>query len=432
MERNFIGPDAIVALKQQYFFQNGMHFYKNPPQLVRGEMQYLFDHDGKRYTDFFAGVTVANCGHCNPVISEAVAAQAKTLAHTSIIYLTEPMVQLAKSLAEIMPGDINRTFFCCSGTEANEGAMLLARLHTGRKGFLAFKGGLHGRSALTMSVTGIPMWRIDPFLLEDVYFADCYHKPGEDSKVVSEQVLAQIDQILDEHGDHIAACIIEPLQGNGGIMVPHPEFLKALKKKLEAKGVLLIADEVQTGFGRTGKFFAVEHFGVIPDLLTMAKALGNGQPVAAFAATEAVAKSMTKPSASTLGGNPVSMEAGRAVLNYMEEAKLVSRSQILGEQLKAGLQSLADRYPLIREVRGLGLMIGVEMRDRFDSKDTQSLVATGAQIVDQILEHMKDRGFIIGKNGMDRNVLAFQPPLVIEANDISDMLSALDEVLGQL
>lgn len=432
MAKEYIGSEAIVALKQQYFFQNGMHFYKNPPQIVKGQMQYLYDAQGKRYVDFFAGVTVANCGHCNPMISEAVATQAMDLAHTSIIYLTEPMVLLAKELAEVMPGDINRTFFCCSGTEANEGAMLLARLHTGKKGFLAFKGGLHGRSALTMSVTGIPMWRIDPFLLEEVYFADCYHEVGEEAKEVSDRVLAQIDAILEAHAHQIAACIIEPIQGNGGIQVPHPDFLKALKERLEKKNVLLIADEVQTGFGRTGKFFAVEHFDVIPDILTMAKALGNGQPVAAFAATEAVARSMTKPSASTLGGNPVSMEAGRAVLKYIEEAELVKRSKVMGDLLKEGLLALQAKHPIIEEVRGLGLMIGAELRHAQTNEEIPHNGLRGAEAVDFVLEYMKDRGFIIGKNGINRNVLAFQPPLVIDAVNIKEMLSTLDSALSNL
>lgn len=423
MVNQYIGANEIIKLKKQYFFQNGMHFYKEPPQIVKGDMQYLYDSEGKRYTDFFAGVTVANCGHCNPQISEAVSSQVGELQHTSIIYLTQPMVLLAQELSKVMPGDINRSFFCCSGTEANEGALLLARLHTKKKGFLAFKGGLHGRSHLTMSVTGIPMWRIDPFLFEDVYFADCYYEAEKDPEEVSQRVLNQVEDILKDHGHEIAACIVEPMQGNGGMNIPEKNFFKKLKGLLEAHGVLLIADEVQTGFGRTGKFFAMEHFEVVPDIMTMAKALGNGAPIGVFAATEEVALSMTKPSASTLGGNPVSMQAGLRVLDFMEREGLVKQSEEKGRLLLSGLRELSRDFDLIKDVRGLGLMIGVEIREGETS---------AAERVDFILEKMKEKGFIIGKNGMNRNVLAFQPPLVIVEENIKEMLSALKETLSMM
>ena len=332
------------------------------------------------------------------------------------------MLNNAEKLADIMPGDINRTFFCCSGTEANEGAMLLARIHTGKKGFIAFKGGLHGRSALTMSVTGIPMWRIDPFLSDDVYFADCYYRTDMSADEAAMASLNQIREILEAHSHEIAACIAEPLQGNGGMNTPPLWFFKELKALLCAFNVLLIIDEVQTGFGRTGRPFAIEHFDVVPDLMTMAKALGNGVPIGAFSATEAVAKSMNKPSASTLGGNPVSAAAGLAVIDYMGKYDLPMRSEILGNILRTGLMSLKEKHPIIKDVRGLGLMLGAELSD-CDGKD-------GASLADVILEKMKDAGFIIGKNGMGRNVLAFQPPLIIEEADIHSMLSHLDEVLA--
>lgn len=400
-----LSPEQIIEKKKTYFYPNTMHFYKNPPHIVRGDMQYLYDHTGKRYTDFFAGVTVLNCGHSNPEIIEATQRQLNNLQHTSIIYLTEPMVRLAEALASRLPGDIQNTFFCNSGTEANEGALLLSRMHTGRKGFLAFEGGLHGRSHLTMSVTGIPMWRIDPFLDEDVYFAKAFD-------------LESVDRILEAHGDGIAACIVEPIQGNAGIHIPSHDFFIKLKEKLDQYGVLLIVDEVQTGFARTGTFFAIEQFDTVPDIITYAKALGNGVPIGAFSARPHVAASFNKPSASTLGGNPVSTTAGLAVLDYIDTHQLCERSKITGERLKNGLQGLMNKYACIKDVRGMGLMIGAEV--------------SSAQSVDTILEEMKERGFIIGKNGMDRNVLAFQPPLIIAESDIDLMLEALDDVLSRL
>lgn len=398
----------IIAKKKTYFFPNAMHFYQDPPVLIKGQMQYLYDDTHKRYTDFFAGVTVVNCGHCNPTINAAVKQQMDSLQHTSIIYLTEPMVKLAERLAEILPGDINRTFFVNSGTEANEGALLLARMHTGKKKFIAFKGGLHGRSHLTMSVTGIPMWRIDPYIDEDVYFAECFNQP--------ESSLASLEHILQAHGDEIAAIIFEPVQGNGGINVPPQDFFKSVQSLCKAHDVLLIADEVQTGFGRCGSMFAVEYFGIVPDIITFAKALGNGIPIGAFSATETVAKSFNKPSASTLGCNPVSMTAGLGVIDYIKKEKLVKRSRELGHYFKGQLETIESKA--VEAVRGLGLMIGMELQT--------------PEQVDYVLEEMKNAGYIIGKNGLERNTLAFQPPLVITQGDIDDMIQVLTSVLDKL
>lgn len=406
----------IIEKKKEFFFPNAMHFYKRPPHIVRGDMQYLFDDQGKRYTDFFAGVTVVNCGHCNTDINAAVGAQLNQLQHTSIIYLTEPMVKLAEALADVLPGDIRRTFFVSSGTEANEGAMLLARLYTGKKGFIAFEGGLHGRSALTMSVTGIPMWRIDPYLDQDVHFVRGFMSSESDREEASRASLAHLEEILRAHGDRVAGLIVEPVQGNGGIHMPDGEFFKKAKALCQAHKVLFIADEVQTGFGRCGRMFAVEHFGVVPDIITYAKALGNGVPVGGFSATEEVAKAFNKPSASTLGGNPVSMTAGLEVLKYIKAHDLVAKSAELGAYLKSRLKAIT--HDCVKDVRGLGLMVGMTLES--------------AEQVDWVLEEMKDAGFILGKNGLNRDTIAFQPPLVIEKEDIDAMLDTLDRMMDQM
>ncbi len=406
----------IIDKKKQFFFPNAMHFYKEPPHIVRGEGQYLFDDQGKRYTDFFAGVTVVNCGHCNHEINEKVQTQLNALQHTSIIYLTGPMVELAEKLSSVLPGDINRTFFVNSGTEANEGALLLSRMHTGKRGFIAFEGGLHGRSALTMSVTGIPMWRVDPYLDEHVHFVKGYMAYAADREVQARASLESLKEILSTHGEAIAALIAEPLLGNGGIHVPPIDFWKEVKALCDQYGVLMIADEVQTGFGRCGEMFAVNHFGIVPDIITYAKALGNGQPIGGFSATEAVAKSFNKPSASTLGGNPVSTTAGLEVLSYMARHGLVEKSAELGTYLIGKLSALSHRC--IADIRGLGLMVGMSL----ETPDQ----------VDFVLEEMKNAGFIIGKNGMNRDTLAFQPPLVITRRDIDEMVECLDSALEKI
>ncbi|MDR0269199.1 aspartate aminotransferase family protein [Paenibacillus sp.] len=416
---------TVQELRSSFFYPCTQHFYQQPPLIVRGTMQYLFDNHGKRYTDFFAGVSVVACGHCNPAIAEASADQLQRLQHTSTIYLTEPNVLLAQRLAGLLPGNLSRTFFVNSGTEANEGALLLARRHTGRKDFIALEHSLHGRSHLTMEVTGLAMWRCDPFLEGNTAFIPRPFQPGLTQDEAARRSLEALDRVLEERGNEIAAMIVEPIQGNGGIIIPPAWYFHEVKKRLDGCGILLIADEIQTGFGRTGEMFAMEHFGVQPDIITMAKALGNGVPVAAFSTTDAIAASMNQPSASTFGGNPVSSVTALAVLDYIRDAGLVERSRLLGETLQAGLLELKQRHELlVTDVRGSGLMVGAEIGGGSPEES--------ARLVDRILEEMKDQGFIIGKNGINRNVLAFQPPLVINGEDIRSMLKALDQVLAEI
>ena len=326
---------------------------------------YSIHDQGKEYLDFFAGVSVMNCGHCNPEILEKTIQQMQTLQHTTIIYLTEEMVQLAEKLASVLPGDLRRSFFCCTGSEANEGAMLLARLYTGKNEFIALENGLHGRTYLTMSATGIPMWRADPDLSPKVHFAKTVWDSNTDLEQAAKASIESIKEIIQTRGaNHMAALIVEPIQGNGGIITPPAWYFKELKQLLEDNRILLIIDEVQTGFARTGKMFAIEHYDVVPDIMTVAKALGNGMPISAFCTTDEVAKAFTKPSASTLGGNPVSSATALAVLDYIEKYELCETAAHLGEMLKEGLIALQAKYSLIKDVRGIGLMLGAELVKR--------------------------------------------------------------------
>ncbi|MCL6456671.1 MAG: aspartate aminotransferase family protein [Gorillibacterium sp.] len=418
-----IGREAVIEGRKRYFYPCTQHFYNNPPQLVRGVMQHVYDENGKSYTDFFAGVSVVACGHCNPAITDRTIAQLQQLQHTSTIYLTQPAVDLAQRLALVLPGDLCRTFFVNSGSEANEGALLLARMHTGRKGFIALESGLHGRTNLTMSVTGLQMWRTDRYLDEDVAFIPRPYEAGLSLDEAAALSLEALKEVLEEKGDTIAAMIVEPIQGNGGMIMPALDYFRKVKSLLDKHGVLLIADEIQTGFGRTGAMFAMEHFGVVPDIVSMAKALGNGIPIAAFATTDEIAASLNRPSASTFGGNPVSAATALAVLDYIQAESLPQRASELGAKLKAGLETLRERHPeLIYEVRGIGLMLGVELR--------ASGSIDAAVLTDRLLEEMKDRGYLIGKNGVGRNVLAFQPPMIITAADIDGLLFVLGDVLA--
>ena len=427
-EKNYLGPQGIIEKKKKYIMPCLAHFYKEPRQFVRGSMQYLYDSEGKKYLDCFAGVSVINCGHCNPEINKKVTEQVNTLQHVCNIYLTENFVNLAEKLAEVTPGNLQKSFFCSTGTEANEGAALLAQIYTGKSEFIALKNGLHGRTKLTMSLTGIGMWRTDPNPVGGINFAPnpyCYRCPL--GKKHPECNLACADAIEDiikaATSGQPAAFIAESIQGNAGIVVPPKGYFKRVKEILSHYGALFIDDEVQTGFARTGKMFAIENFDVVPDIMSMAKALGNGAPISAFISTAEIADTYTRPGASTLGGNPVSSTAGLAVLEYIEEHKLMENANARGEQLRKGLKDLQQKHPIIGDIRGLGLMDGAEFVKPDGSPAPEEL--------DKVLEAMKDRGFIIGKNGIGRNVMAFQPPLVITEEDINEVLNALDMVLTE-
>lgn len=426
---SFIGAEKIIEKKKQYLVPCSYHFYSNAPQIVKGKMQYLYDSEGKEYLDFFSGVSVMNCGHCNEEILEKTIDQMKTLQHTTTIYLTEPIVNLAEKLYHMTPGDLKRSFFCGTGSEANEGALLLAKLFTGHSEFIALNQGLHGRTHLTMSVTGIGMWRTDSNPASGIHFAPnpyCYRCPFKQSKESCgyECVEAVESVIKNQTSGRVAAFIAEAIQGNGGIITPPKDYFKNLNSILSKYNIPLIIDEVQTGFGRTGKMFAIEHYGITPDIMTMAKALGNGVPIAAYITTDKIAQSFTRPSASTLGGNPVSAATALAVLEYIENHDLMIKAEKLGNVLKQGLLQLKEKHSLIGDVRGIGLMLGAELVK--ENKEP------AMKETDMILEAMKEKGIFIGKNGENRNVLAFQPPLIIDEENINTLITSLDEVLSSI
>ncbi len=423
---DYIGPEAILEKKKKYIMPCLGHFYQNPRQMVRGSMQYLYDSEGRKYLDCFAGVSVMNCGHCNPEITKKVCSQVETLQHVCNIYLTENFVNLAERLAEVTPGKLQKSFFCSTGTEANEGALLLASIYTGSSEFIALQNGLHGRTKLTMSLTGIGMWRTDPNPVGGIHFAPnpyCYRCPlGRKYPECDLACANQLEPLIQTAtSGRPAAFIAEPIQGNAGIVVPPEGYFRRVKEILEKYHALLIVDEVQTGFARTGKMFAIENFGVTPDIMSTAKALGNGAPISAFISTAEIADTYTRPGASTLGGNPVSSTAGLAVLDYIAEHHLMENARARGRQLREGLLELQKHHPVIGDVRGIGLMVGAEFVHADGSPAFEAL--------DKVLEELKDRGFIVGKNGVGRNVMAFQPPLVITEEDIDNVLNALDQVL---
>lgn len=426
-EREPIGPSAILAKKQRYLIPCTYHFYREAPQIVRGQGLYVYDSKGKRYMDLYSGVSVHALGHCHPELTEVICRQVQTLQHTTTIYLTEPIVNLAEALADILPGAISRTFFCCSGSEANEGAALLATLYTGRNEFLAFQNGLHGRTKLGMSLTGLSFWRTDPHPVGGITHVpppDCRHCPfGQTYGQCQFQCINAVETaIRTATSGKPAAMFVEPIQGNGGIMVPPPQYYPRLREVLDRHGALLIADEVQTGFGRTGKSFAMDHWNVVPDIITGGKALGGGTPTGYFSTTDEIAACYTRPGASTFGGNPVTAQAGLKFLEILRRDGLIEHSATVGERLQNRLKELARECDTITDVRGRGLMIGVEIAER------ASLSA--AECTDRILEGMKDAGYLLGKTGPGRNVLTWMPPLISEAEELMEAVAALENVLG--
>ncbi|MFT5207155.1 MAG: 4-aminobutyrate aminotransferase-like enzyme [Candidatus Omnitrophota bacterium] len=417
-------PKQALKSKKKYLMPCLYHFYKKPMLLKKGKGIYVYDSDGKRYIDSYSGVGVVNCGHTNPQIVRAAIKQLKTLEHTTTIYLTEPMLKLAKELAQFVGSGLKRSFFCASGSEANEGAMLLARIYTKRPDFIALTGSLHGRTELTTAATGIPFWRTDPFLPKNVNFVpapNCSQCPiGLKYPTCKIACADEVQKVLVKRPKKIAAMIVEIIQGNGGIQVPPIEYFKKVHTYLKQAGVLLIVDEAQTGFCRTGKRFAFEHYGIKPDILSVCKALGNGLPIAAFMTTDKIAKVYTKPGASTYGGNLVCSEAARATIAFMNRNQLHLKSKALGVFLKKELTQLKKQYKFIGVVRGKGLMIGMEL-----------ILANGSPAssqMDLMLEELKDKGVLVGKTGPGRNVLTFMPPLTIQKSQIQQLIPIVTAV----
>lgn len=424
-----IGPDEIVRKKKEYLIPCVYHFYKEPMQIVRGKGQYLYDHEDKQYLDCYSGVSVAGAGHCHPYIVDRICEQAKTLQHTTTIYLTQPIVDLAERLAAVMPGDIRKSFFCASGSEANEGAALLAQLHTGRSELMALRNGLHGRTKLGISLTGLSFWRTDPTPVGGITHAAspyCYRCPlGLSVDSCEIECALEVEKTITTcTSGRVAAFFAEPIQGNGGIITPPTGYFERVKEILDRYEILFVSDEVQTGYGRTGRMFGCQHWDIQPDIITSAKALANGTPIGAFSTTDAIAASFTRPSASTLGGNPVSSVAALATLDVIENEDLVSRAESMGKMLKQRLLKLQDRHSIIGDVRGKGLMLGAELVREDKVPATED--------TDRILESLKNAGVLAGKTGAGRNVLTLQPPLIIEEEDIDRLTEALENALLEL
>jgi len=404
-----------------------------PIVIDRANGAVVTDVNGREYLDCFAGISVVNAGHCNPQVIAAAKAQMDKLVHcSSYLYHVQPVADLAEKIAHIAPGNLTKTFFGNGGAEAIEGAMKLARLYSGKHEFIALHASFHGRSWGTLSITGNMgrKKRGGPYA-PGVAFAPAPYvylsQWPDDPDECGRQCARAIDEVVRySTSNDVAAFIAEPLMGEGGILVPPKNYFKEVKKVLDQYGILFIADEVQSGFARTGKMFACEYYGVDPDILVTAKGIADGFPLSAFTTrTEIAAAYKPGDHLSTFGGNPVSCAAALANIEYMQKEDLPGRATELGAYAMAKLRDIQKQNPMLGDVRGLGLMIGVELVK--DDKKTPA-PAEAEAIRDALLRE----GVLVGVGGVYGNVIRFQPPLVITRQQIDRAIGAFNGALDEV
>lgn len=378
-------------------------YKRQPLTIVKGRGMFVWDSEGRRYLDFVAGVAVCSLGHCHPEVVKAITAQAKKLMHISNLYHIQPQAELAALLAKIAPNSISKFFFCNSGAEAVEAAFKLAVKHAKKGRIITMQGSFHGRTIATVGATWKHSYR-EPFkaLIPKVFDFVPFNDLAAVENAISEQT---------------AAVIVEPVQGEGGVNIPSDDYLPGLRKICDENGLLLICDEVQTGLGRTGKWFACDHWNVLPDVITMAKALGGGFPIGCMGAKEEVMESFSPGDhASTFGGNPLACSAAIASVKTMQRLKLPERAAKMGRYFLKRLNELAEKHECIKEARGIGLLLGLEMKEK--------------PIADTVVAKARERGFLI--NCTADKVLRFVPPLIVEPKHIDNLISELDRIIAEV
>jgi len=423
-----------MGVQDQYrdYVMTGFVKRIEPVVVDHGEGAKLYDDGGREFVDCFAGISVTNAGHGNQAILEAAKAQADKIVHAcSYVYYVPTVGALAEKLAEVTPGDLRKTFFCNSGAEANEGAMRLAKRYAGKCEMVALESSFHGRTYATLSITGNSGRKKGggPYM-PGVAFAPtpyCYRCPlgFSDCESCGLACAERLREVIRLHlSGQCCAFIAEPVMGEGGIITPPAGYFKAVKQILDDEGVLFIADEVQSGFGRTGKLFAIEHYDVVPDIMTMAKGIADGWPLGAFIARAEIADAFqVGDHLSTFGGNPVSCAASLANIDFMTTTDLPGRALAKGDKLMARFREHAAHESLIGDVRGKGLMIGVELVKDRESKAFAT--AEAGFVRNYCLEH----GVLIGVGGNFGNVLRLQPPLVISDGELDTVFATVAEAL---
>lgn len=428
----YAGPsrDEVIALRHTYVSPGVISYYRKPLMIVEGHLQYVFDEQGKRYLDGFAGIVTISVGHCHPDVKQKVEAQVGTLQHTTTIYLHPAIGQLAERLAQQMPAGLTQTYFTNSGSEANEVAVLSSREFTGNLDVIALRNAYHGGTSLPMSLTAHGNWKFKTNPSNGIHHATagyCYRCPYGLEYPSCELKCAHDlrDLIRYETPGEVACFMGEPIQGVGGVVMPPPEYFKIIYDIVRQHGGLCIADEVQGGFGRTGHhYWSHQNWDVVPDIVTMAKGIGNGVPLAAMTTRPEIAAVMAnRVHFNTFAGNPVSMVQGLATMEVIDEQGIQQHALKVGNHLKSGLVALQDKHSLIGEVRGLGLMLGVELvQDRVTKEPATTACA-------EVLELAKERGLLLGKGGLFGNTLRIKPPMCLSVDDADFIIDCLDEVL---
>jgi alanine-glyoxylate transaminase/(R)-3-amino-2-methylpropionate-pyruvate transaminase len=432
--RKYQGPsaDEVLRLRREFLNPGIFLYYKKPLMLVEGKMQYVWDERGKRYLDALGGIVTISVGHCHPSVVDAARQQNETLQHSTTIYLHPNVALYAERLASKMPGNLKVCYFVNSGSEANDLALLMARAYTGNYDVIALRNAYHGGNALTMGLTAHRTWKFNvphSFGVHHTIAPDPYRGLwGRDDVDAGKKYGADVKNLIDyATSGQVAAFIAESIQGVGGCVVFPDSYLKHAYEHVRAAGGVCIADEVQTGFGRTGThYWGFETQGVIPDIVTMAKGIGNGCPLGAVVTTPKIAATLAaRTHFNTFGGNPVVSAQGLAVLEIIERERLQENALKIGNRILAGLNKLREKHNIIGDVRGKGLLLGIEL-----VKDRQSKEPAREECA-QVLETAREMGLLLGKGGLWGQTVRFSPPMCVNEQDADFLLEVLDHSLNE-
>ena len=433
--KKYAGPSAaeVLALRKQFLNPAIFLYYKQPIMLVEGAMQYVWDDTGRRYLDGLGGIVTVSVGHCHPHVVAAANRQNELLQHSTTIYLHPNVALYAEKLASKFPGDLKVCYFVNSGSEANDLALLMARAATGNYDMIALRNGYSGGNASGMGLTAHSVWKYNvphSFGVHHALAPYPYRGPfGYDDPDAGKKYADDVKNLIETATPgKVAGFVAESIQGVGGVVEFPPGYLKHAYEHVRAAGGLCIADEVQTGFGRTGgHFWGFETQDVVPDIVTMAKGIGNGCPLAAVVTTPKIAQALTgKVHFNTFGGNPVVSAMGKAVLEVIEKENLQANSLKIGNAILTGLNRLKEKHKIIGDIRGRGLMLGIELvRDRATKAPATAECA-------QVLENARALGLLIGKGGLWGQTIRFAPPMCLTQADADFTLAVFDEAIGAL